>query len=181
MVKISYLTVACGMLLLGACGQSDGISNEDSRANGTSMDVASVEPSVVQHTSPAPRRGTLLKQDAGDGATDDVDLANGQRRFGACRGCHLINDSGRNTTGPNLYGLFDRQAGSIEGFNYSPAFQEADFVWTAESLDEFLAAPRTFMPGNRMPFGGMRNPGHRADLIAWLVAETASATDEAGE
>lgn len=165
-VKFSYLMVACGMLLTAACGQSDDVSSETSGTNETSADVASVEQSAAQDTSPAPTPTP---------ASDEVDLANGERGFNACRGCHLINDSGHNSVGPNLYGVFGREAGTVEGFNYSPSFGEAEFVWTAESMDEFLAAPQTFMPGNRMPYPGMSNANDRADLISWLMNEAAPA------
>ena len=167
-VKFSYLTVVCGMLLLAAYSHSTGASSTTSDTN---VDVASVEQTVTPAIATSPRRGALLKQD----------LGNGQRKYNACRGCHLIDGSGRNTVGPNLYGVFGRDVGSVEGFNYSNSLRESELVWTEETMDEFLAAPRTFMPGNRMPYAGMRNAVDRADLIAWLVNETAPAVDEAGE
>lgn len=46
--------------------------------------------------------------------------------------------------------------------------QNADIVWRAETLDRYLAAPKKFIPGNRMPFPGIRNDKDRADLIAYL-------------
>jgi cytochrome c len=67
--------------------------------------------------------------------------------------------------------VFGRQAGRAEGFAYSPALQEAAFVWDAGQLDNWLANPSTFLPGNRMAFAGVRNETQRRDLIAYLMVE----------
>ena len=68
--------------------------------------------------------------------------------------------------------VFGRQAGSVEGYNYSPALREADFTWTAQQLDQWLNDPRGFLPGNKMAFAGIRDETDRRDLIAWLKLET---------
>jgi len=44
----------------------------------------------------------------------------------------------------------------------------AGLVWTAETLDAYLADPRAFMPGNRMAFRGISSAQDRAAVIAWL-------------
>ena len=80
-------------------------------------------------------------------------------------------------TGPNLWGVFGRQAGSVEGYNYSPALREADFTWTAQQLDQWLNDPRGFLPGNKMSFAGVRDETDRRDLIAWLKLETGYAPE----
>lgn len=113
----------------------------------------------------------------------EASYAIGQRTFRTCASCHLVAEGAGNLVGPNLHGLFGRQAGGVEGFAYSTALQEAGFVWTPELLDEWLASPRSFLPGNRMSFAGVRKPEDRAALIAYLLVETAPAgepaTDEA--
>jgi cytochrome c2 len=51
--------------------------------------------------------------------------------------------------------------------------RRADFVWTAELLDRFLAEPQSGpFRGNKMPFAGMPDPKARADLIAYLIEAT---------
>lgn len=99
-------------------------------------------------------------------------LENGRKQFALCRSCHNITPGGPNATGPNLYGVFGRQAGTHEGFNYSDAVKGAGFVWDAEKLNSWLTDPRGFLPGNRMTFAGVKDPQKRIDLIAYLKVES---------
>lgn len=108
-----------------------------------------------------------------------ADLENGRRQFGLCRSCHTVVEGGPNMTGPNLHGVFGRPAGSVEGYRYSEALQNAGFVWDAERLDAWLANPRTYLPGNRMTFVGLDDPKKRIDLIAYLKIESGFAPGEA--
>jgi cytochrome c len=103
---------------------------------------------------------------------NEADYENGRRAFARCRACHTVTPGGPNMTGPNLYGLFGRAAGRHEGYNYSKALQAADFTWDADRLDQWLANPRTFLPGNKMSFAGVPDDQDRRDLIAWLKVET---------
>lgn len=103
---------------------------------------------------------------------NEGDLANGKKQFGLCRSCHTITQGGPNMTGPNLYGVFGRKAGSLEGFNYSDAVKAAGFTWDAEHLDKWLAQPGSFLPGTKMSFAGLKDPTARRDLIAYLKVET---------
>ena len=102
-----------------------------------------------------------------------ADYARGKRVFRTCSSCHMLDPEAGNLVGPNLHGMFDRKAGALEGFDYSKALQEADFQWTAEELDNWLANPRTYLPGNNMSFTGVRREPDRVAVIAYLLAETA--------
>ena len=75
--------------------------------------------------------------------------------------------------GPNLHAVFGREIGTAEGFTYSQAVQDANFVWDADHLDHWLQNPQTFLPGNRMAFAGVRDETQRRDLIAYLMVEAA--------
>lgn len=101
-----------------------------------------------------------------------ADPARGQKQAQLCRACHTLEPGGVNAIGPNLHGFFGARAGSRQGFDYSGALREADFVWTPRALDAWLKAPGRFLPGNKMTFGGVSYEGDRADLIAYLLVAT---------
>ncbi|RFU11792.1 cytochrome C [Rhodobacteraceae bacterium W635] len=94
--------------------------------------------------------------------------------FRQCNSCHVAEPDGPARTGPNLYGVIGRTAGTLEDTRYSPAMREAGengLVWTQESLDGFLQDPRGYMPGSRMSFRGMRDLQDRMDVIAFLTGD----------
>jgi cytochrome c len=99
--------------------------------------------------------------------------AEGRRAFAQCRSCHVIDAGAPHRVGPNLHGVFGREVGTAEGFTYSQAVQDADFVWDADHLDHWLQNPQTFLPGNRMAFAGVRDETERRNLIAYLMVEAA--------
>ncbi len=84
-----------------------------------------------------------------------------------CAICHPT-ESGVNKLGPSLAGVFGRKAGAVPGYNYSEALKGSDVVWNAESLDPWLADPHQFVPGDKMPFPGIKNASERQDVIAYL-------------
>jgi len=49
--------------------------------------------------------------------------------------------------GPNLGGIFGRQSGTMEGFSYSKANKEKGVHWEAETLYDYLLAPKKYIPG----------------------------------
>lgn len=102
-----------------------------------------------------------------------ADYANGRSTFRLCTACHRLGSDTQHRVGPNLSGVFGREAGVALGFRYSQALQDAEFVWTPERLDEWLRDPEYFLPGNNMRFLGVDDPQDRIDLIAYLLVETA--------
>ncbi len=95
------------------------------------------------------------------------DAQRGQAIYERCQACHSL---ARNRSGPKHCGLLGRKAGSLPGFSYSRALRESGIVWTAASLDRFLANPFKAVPGTRMGYAGVKDPQERADLIAFLAA-----------
>lgn len=101
-----------------------------------------------------------------------ADGAAGERAAALCRACHTLGKGGQAMLGPNLHGIFGREAGTVADFAYSEVLKDAGFVWTPRALDAWLAQPSRFLPGNRMAFAGVSDPGTRADLIAYLLEAT---------
>lgn len=104
------------------------------------------------------------------GARADGDVANGEKIFNKCKTCHTL-EAGKNKVGPSLQGVIGRTAGTAAEFNYSEAMKTAGaggLVWSEETLDKYLTAPKELVPGNKMPFPGLKKPEERADVIAYL-------------
>jgi cytochrome c2 len=67
-----------------------------------------------------------------------------------------------------LEGVVGRRAGTVPGYPYSAALARADVVWSADSLDKWLANPQGFIAGAQMPFH-LPDPLRRRDVIAYLA------------
>jgi cytochrome c len=104
----------------------------------------------------------------------NADPKRGEMLFLQCRACHSLAAGEPNKVGPNLHGMFGRNAGLAPGFAYSDALVNADVTWGPETLSQFLAGPSQFIPGNRMVFIGVRKPADRGSLIAFLQQATAA-------
>lgn len=102
-------------------------------------------------------------------AVQAQDVAAGETAFRRlCAACHIVTAEGRRGVGPSLFGIVGRKSGTVEGFRYSSANQNANVVWTPEQLDKYLINPREFMPGTTMAFAGIRNESERANVVAYL-------------
>src|SRR5262249_48815157 len=55
-------------------------------------------------------------------------------------------------------------------YNYSAAMKQSGLVWDGKTLDAYLADPQKLVPGNKMPFPGLKTDHDRADIIAYLAA-----------
>jgi cytochrome c len=112
---------------------------------------------------PAKSIGALLAAaDAGKGA----EVAK------ACAACHDFTKGGPNKTGPNLFGVVGRDGASHEGYAYSDQMKAARSgkPWTYEDLSAFITAPKAFVQGTKMGFGGVKNDEKRANLLAYLAS-----------
>lgn len=109
----------------------------------------------------------VMVVNAGEGAPSIGDPVRGKALYAQCMGCHSPD---RHRTGPKHCGLMGRKVGTAQGYDYSKAMQEVDFVWNTQTLDRFLYAPLDFIPGTTMGLAGIKKEDDRRDLIAHLVA-----------
>ncbi len=99
------------------------------------------------------------------------DAAAGQRVFNQCRACHVIAAGAKGTLGTNLFGIFGKPAGAVEGFRYSANMKEkaaAGLVWSEETLRAYITNPKQVVPAGSMAFAGVKNEQQVNDLIAYL-------------
>jgi cytochrome c2 len=100
-----------------------------------------------------------------------------------CGGCHDLSAKKINKKGPYLWGIVNRRAGIIDGFNYSEAFRQfadsGQFSWSEINLDMLITDPDRLIPGTRMAqqesdskhakaFENMQNLDNRRELIVFL-------------
>lgn len=95
------------------------------------------------------------------------DAAAGMRVFAQCRTCH-VTDPGVNRIGPSLAGIIGNTAGSVAGFNYSPANASSGITWTEEQMYVYLEDPQRTIPKTKMIYAGLPDAQQRADVIAYL-------------
>jgi cytochrome c len=111
------------------------------------------------------------------GAADaaEGDAARGERVFQRCYACHSVDpNETAQLQGPSLFGVMGRRAAALPGFEYSEAMKArgaGGLVWTADTLDRFLADPDAFVPGTAMGLPPVPDAQARGDVIAYLSAQ----------
>jgi cytochrome c oxidase assembly protein Cox11/mono/diheme cytochrome c family protein len=107
-------------------------------------------------------------------ASTGPDAVRGRELFAErCAACHAVD---RNKAGPMLGGIFGHKAAAAPGYPYSAALKSADLTWSSGNLDAWLADPRKFLPGAKMPVRVL-DPSARRDIIAYLHQESGAVTD----
>lgn len=162
------LPVLALLLLLAACGRpgQENASDESAREHAV-LTAANLGEQVVLPT----RDYLQLPRYA------NANRELGERLVMQCRACHSFQRGGPTLIGPNLHGFFGRRAGSGGGYAYSPVLREADFIWTPEALDAWLAQPAAFLPGNRMVYAGLSEQADRDAAIAALLRLTTASAE----
>lgn len=117
-------------------------------------------------------------------ATGDAEA--GEKEFRKCKACHMITDADGNDivkggkTGPNLYGIHDRTAGSVEDFRYSDGLVqagEAGLVWSEDEFVAYVADPTAYLKEklgddsarSKMTFK-LKDEDSARDIWAYLVS-----------
>jgi nitrite reductase (NO-forming) len=102
------------------------------------------------------------------------DVAAGKLVFRKCQACHSL-EPGKNGLGPSLAGVIGKKAGGVSNYNYSTAMKGNDLTWDRATLDGYLADPQKSVPGNKMPFPGLKTENERNAVIAYLAASSSPA------
>ena len=102
------------------------------------------------------------------------DAVAGRQVFKKCQACHSL-EPGKTILGPSLAGIVGRKSGADANFSYSPAMKQAALTWDGATLDAYLMDPQKIVPGNRMPFPGLKTDQDRKDVIAFLAAPASPA------
>jgi len=129
----------------------------------------------MQHAAkPAPSPAAAPQTAAATGG----DIAAGMQVFKKCRACHSP-VPGKNMVGPSLAGVVGRKSGTEPGYSYSQAMKQANLVWDAKTLGVYLTDPQKVVPGNKMPFPGLKSAHDRDDVIAYLTSISGAAKSQA--
>ena len=114
--------------------------------------------------------GVTFIMSAGSALAADVDA--GKKIFRKCKACHTLKAGGKSAIGPNLHGVVGRNAATVDGFKYSKAMKESGLVWDEATLTAYLTKPKEFLPGNKMPFPGLKKPEQIENVIAYIIEKS---------
>jgi cytochrome c len=97
------------------------------------------------------------------------DPAAGQAVFDQkCASCHSVAaDLTHGLLGPNLVGVVGRPAGTVAGWDFSPALKDSKVIWTEENLNKWLTDTTAFVPMAQMDLK-VPNRIEREDVISYL-------------
>jgi cytochrome c len=96
------------------------------------------------------------------------DVAAGEKVFAKCKVCHQVGEGAKNGVGPVLNGIVGRKAGSVEGYNYTPANKNSGLTWDEATLKDYLKNPRAKIPGTKMVFPGLQSEAEIDNVLIYL-------------
>jgi nitrite reductase (NO-forming) len=145
---------------------------------------AAVPPMSHDHTAAAAPASQTSGQASNLGSTTtpaaaapapvSAEVAAGKLVFRKCQACHST-ELGKNGLGPSLAGIVGKKAGAVANFNYSPAMKGSNLTWDVATLNTYLSDPQKSVPGNKMPFPGLKTENERSAVIAFLAAGSSPA------
>ncbi len=166
-MKRNFLMGAAALAALATLSACGGKKAEEAEAPAATEAAAPAEtPAATETAAAAAPAGGAVEY-----ASFTGDAAAGEKVFAACRTCHVF-DEGVNRVGPSLHKIVGRKSGSVPGFAYSDANKASGVTWTSDVLFKYLENPKGFMPGTKMAFPGVKDAQKRADLVAYLEAQS---------
>ncbi|WP_438730595.1 c-type cytochrome [Parasphingorhabdus sp. DH2-15] len=169
-ITLSAFVAACGGAAEEAEPTTDEVVTDETVTEEPVTEEATAEEATTEEETAdaAPAAGgEFATKDGVAYASLTGDAAAGKTVFGKCRQCHVV-EPGVNRVGPSLAGIVGREAGSVDGFNYSKANAESGITWSEEKLFQYLEDPRGVVVGTKMIFNGLPKAQDRADIIAYL-------------
>ena len=85
-----------------------------------------------------------------------------------CGTCHSIDPASPPRQGPNLHGVLQRKAGTLDGYKYSAGLKSTGWQWTPEQLDLWLTDPKALVPDTLMSVYKQKDPEKRKLIIEFL-------------
>src|SRR3954466_3625448 len=129
----------------------------------------------IEGVSDQPEPGGAVAEQPAAFYLASADPNKGSEVFKKCTACHTAAKGGPNGTGPDLWGVVGSGiAKRPDGFAYSPALSGKGGTWSWDNLFAWLKSPRDFAPGTKMTFAGLFKPEDRANVIAYLNAQSDS-------
>lgn len=169
------LGVSLSVFALSACSQQPTTEKADAPATEAMASNETAAPAPAAPAAPAaaaaPAADNVDTVSGAKFASFTGDAAAGEQTFAACKVCHAI-EEGVNKIGPSLHGVVGRAAGSVATYTYSAANKNSGITWTPEKLFQYLEAPQRVVPGTKMTYPGLPDPQKRADVIAYLKANS---------
>ena len=133
---------------------------------------AVIASAVIASTEPAEPEAPAVAPPAATGIAALIaaaDPAAGKKLFKKCVICHSPDKDAKRKIGPNLWDMVAGPVAAAEAFSYSKALEEkSGETWSYDNLDAFLKKPKDWAPGTKMSFAGLKKPGQRAAVIAYL-------------
>jgi cytochrome c2 len=82
-----------------------------------------------------------------------------------CGNCHRATE---HRIGPSLRGIVGRSVASAKNYRYSEAMKRLTGKWTEVRLQDFLADPRSYVPGTTMSIDGIPDIETRRQIVRYL-------------
>ena len=135
--------------------------------------VVGPEHTTHAHAEDVRRVGAERASSVADGATaaPAFDLAKfGETVFSQrCSNCHATK-AGEQSIAPPLDDIIGRRAGSAPGYSYSPKLAGSDLVWSADSLNSWLAVSTIATPDIRFRHAGLNDAIMRDAVVSYLAS-----------